>query len=84
MANKFTIFTVLPLFILTACATSYTNILEQKLAGKSDKEKRIILAVECKNKINEYTKPDNIKSIEHLERMKEICQEMTGRQIKLK
>lgn len=82
MKNKLTI-VVLASFVLTAC-TTYTNTLEQKLSGKSDQEKRLILAEECKNKINEYKKSDNKKSIEHSERMREICQEMTGRKIKLK
>ncbi len=81
MKNKLTII-VLANFALSAC-TTYTNILEQKLAGKSEQEKRIILAEECKSKIDEYRKLDNKKSIEHSERMREICQEMTGKKIKL-
>ena len=66
---------------LTACAT-YSDALEQKLAGKSLEQKRIILAQECRQEIMAGLKPDNPQNVRHFERTRKICEEMTGKKIK--
>jgi hypothetical protein len=78
--NKKLSLTIITSLLLTAC-TTYTDVLQHKLAGKSDQEKRIILLQECKSKISENLKPNNKKSIQHAERMEEICEKMTGNKI---
>lgn len=67
---------------LTAC-TTYSDALEQKLAGKSLEEKRGILAQECRNEIIAGMKPDNPQNVRHFERTRKICEEMTGKKISL-
>lgn len=66
--------------LLSAC-TSYSYTLEQKLAGKSDEEQRLILAKECSQEIQGGLKPDNPRNVRHFDRMRKICEEMTGRKV---
>lgn len=68
--------------LLSAC-TTYSDTLEQKLAGKSPQEKRVILAQECRQEIEAGLKPDNESNVRHFERMRKICEEMTGQKIPL-
>lgn len=84
MNKKLSIIMIISILSLSGCANTYTDTLKQKLAGKSDNQKRIILAQECKDKINEYQKPDNTESIEHSKKMKEVCEDMTGNKITIK
>jgi curli biogenesis system outer membrane secretion channel CsgG len=65
---------------LSAC-TTYSDTLEQKLAGKSPEQKRTILAQECRQEIEAGLNPDNESNVRHFERMRKICEEMTGRKI---
>ncbi len=65
---------------LSAC-TTYSDTLEQKLAGKNPDEKRIILAQECRQEIEAGLKPDNESNVRHFDRMRKICEEMTGQKI---
>ena len=67
--------------LLSACAATYTDTLEQKLADKTPQQKRAILAQECSQKINASEKPDTPETRHHFERMREICKDMTGQRI---
>lgn len=73
---------LLAVTFLSAC-TTYSDTLEQKLAGKSPEQKRTILAQECRQEIESGLKPDNESNVRHFERMGKICEEMTGRNISL-
>lgn len=66
---------------LAACSTTYGDMLEQKLAGKSEQEKRAILAQECANEVNSGMKSDRPKSAKHFANFRSICEEMTGQKI---
>ncbi len=70
--------------ILTGCATSYRETLEQKLQGKSPDERRAILAQECGQEIQKGLKPENESNVRHFEKMKKICEEMTGKPVAVK
>jgi hypothetical protein len=67
--------------LLSGCTTTYRETLDQKLEGKSPAEKRIILAQECGAEINKGIKKDDPKNVSHFEKMKQICEEMTGKKI---
>jgi outer membrane biogenesis lipoprotein LolB len=77
--NNFTI-VLLAVAFLSAC-TTYSDTLEQKLAGKSPEQKRTILAQECRREIESGLKPDNESNVRHFERMRKICEEMTGKKV---
>jgi hypothetical protein len=66
---------------LSACTTTYSETLEQKLSGKSSDEKRVILAQECGKEIEAGLKPKDEANVRHFDRMREICQEMTGKPV---
>jgi hypothetical protein len=66
--------------LLSACAT-YSDKLEDKLAGKSPAEKRVILAQECRKEIEAGIKPDSDANVRHFDRFRTICEEMTGQKI---
>src|SRR5437879_4022314 len=70
--------TLLAVGLLSAC-TTYTDTLEAKLAGKSQDEKRTILAQECAQEIKNGLKPQDEANVRHFERMRKICEEMTGK-----
>lgn len=70
--------------ILSSCATSYRETLEQKLQGKSQDERRAILAQECSQEIQKGLKPENESNVRHFENMKKICEEMTGKPVVVK
>ena len=65
---------------LAGC-TTYGDTLDQKLAGKTADEKRTILAQECGNEISQGFKKDDPANVRHSEKMKQICEEMTGKTV---
>lgn len=67
--------------LLSACAATYTDTLEQKLADKTPQQKRVILAQECSKEIATSEKPDTPETRKHFERLREICKDMTGQKI---
>lgn len=67
---------------LVGCST-YSDSLDQKLAGKSTNEKRTVLAKECGDEIAKGLKKDDAANVRHSEKMKQICEEMTGKKIKI-
>lgn len=75
--------TLLAAALLSAC-TTYSDTLDAKLAGKSPEQKRIILAQECRQEIEAGVKPGNESNVRHFERMRKICEEMTGQKISIK
>jgi len=67
---------------MSAC-TSYPDDLKQKLTDLPPKQRRMVLAQECKDLISEGLHSNNPKIIEHAQRMQKICEEMTGQEINL-
>jgi hypothetical protein len=65
---------------LSACAP-YVNPLEQKLAGKNLEEKRTILADECGKETDAGLNSNDPATVQHSERMRQICTEMTGKPV---
>jgi hypothetical protein len=72
--KQFLLFAVLA---LSACAPTYQDELDQKLAGKTPEEKRAILAQECGQQLSEGRKTANPKKAPHYDHMQRICAEMT-------
>jgi hypothetical protein len=68
----------LGLIALVACAPTYRDNLEQRLAGKSRVERRAILAEECGKEVHAglAAKPEKARTFAEL---KAACEEMTGR-----
>lgn len=66
---------------LAGCTTSYRETLEQKLSGKSEEQKRAVLAQECGNELKAGLKKDNPANVRHIENMKKICEEMTKKKV---
>lgn len=66
---------------LSACQSNYSKTLDQKLEGKSQSEKRAILAEECRNEIRQGLNPENPANVRHFETTKKICEELTGKKI---
>ncbi|MBS0207765.1 MAG: hypothetical protein JSS27_02315 [Planctomycetes bacterium] len=64
--------------LLVACDSSYQEKLNEMLRGKTVAEKRLILADECAAQINNGSTPKARGNASHYERMKHICEEMTG------
>lgn len=75
-------FTFIVIGSLAGC-TTYSDTLDQKLTGKSTEEKRAMLAKECGNEIKAGFKKDDPANLRHSEKMKQICEEMTGKKIRL-
>lgn len=65
---------------LVGC-TTYSDTIDQKLAGKTVDQKRAILAQECGNEISKGFKKDDPANVQHSEKMKQICEEMTGKTV---
>lgn len=78
--RSLSLITIAAAALLSAC-TTYSDTLEQKLAGKTPEEKRVILAQECRQEINAGLKPENPANVRHFERMRKICEEMTGQPV---
>ncbi|HOO81629.1 MAG TPA: hypothetical protein PK513_03915 [Alphaproteobacteria bacterium] len=70
--------------VLSACSWSHYGMLEKKLDGKTEDEKRLILAEECKKEIERGLVKDNPKNIEQHKRMQYVCEEMTGRPVEVR
>lgn len=68
---------------LSACQSNYSKTLDEKLVGKSQAEKRTILAEECRNEIRQGLKPENPDNVRHFETTRKICEELTGKKIAL-
>ncbi len=75
------IFGLLMAAALGGCTVSYRETLEQKLEGKSPSERRAILAQECGQEIQKGLKPEHEANVRHFEKMKQICEEMTGQKV---
>lgn len=78
---KTLLFTIAVMTALGGCSPSYREKLDQKLESKSTTEKRSILAQECGQEIRKGLKPEDEANVRHFEKMKQICEEMTGRKI---
>ena len=66
---------------LSGCGPTYADRLDAKLAGKSPDEQRTILAQECAKEIKGGLKLDDPENVRHFERLRKICEEMTGKKI---
>lgn len=69
------------IMVLGGCTTSYRETLDQKLEGKSQAEKRAILAQECGAEIGKGLKKENPGNVSYFKKMKQICEEMTGQKV---
>lgn len=58
--------------------------LQQKLEGKNAAERRVILAQECSQEIQRGLKPEDESNVRHFEKMKVICETMTGQKVPVK
>ena len=74
---------LLAAMLLSACATNYSETLEQKLSDKTPEQKRVILAQECREEIEAGLKSKDEANVRHFERMRKICEEMTGKPISI-
>ena len=68
---------------LTSSCTSYHDELKQKLADLPSQQRRIVLAQECRDLILANRPSNNPALLEHVQRMKDICEKMTGEKISL-
>ncbi len=75
---------LLAMALVSGCAPSYRETLEQKLEGKNPNERRALLAQECSQEIQKGLKPENEANVRHFENMKKICEEMTGKPVAVK
>ncbi len=66
---------------LTACTTTYKDTLDQKLVNKTEDQKRAVLAQECAQELKAGLKKDNPANVKHTEKMRKICEEMTGKKV---
>lgn len=64
--------------MLTGCQATYREALNQKLENKTPEEKLMLLSQECASEIERTRDKYKETSLQHAERMKEICQKMTG------
>jgi hypothetical protein len=69
--------------LLAACnnGPTYRETLEGKLQGKTDAEKRMILARECAVEINQGVTPEKPAKFKHYRDMQQLCEEMTGQKV---
>lgn len=70
--------------MLVGCVNTYRETLQTKLEGKSPAEKRAVLAEECGSEISKGLKKDNPNNVKHFEKMRAICEEMTGQIVSVK
>lgn len=75
------LYSLLALGLLNACGPTYGDLLDAKLAGKSQDEQRTILAAECAREIEGGLKPENEANVRHFQRFRAICEEMTGKKV---
>lgn len=76
--------TLLGSALLSACGPTYSDTLEQKLAGKSPDQQRAVLAQECGQEIAAGIKPEDKANAAHSTRMRSLCEEMTGKKVVIK
>lgn len=76
------VFALATLVALGGCSTTYRETLEQRLQGRTTDEKRVILAQECGQQIKAGEKPEDPANMRHFEKMRQICEEMTGQKVK--
>ena len=69
--------------ILNACVPTYSETLEKKLTGKTPDQQRTILAQECGSETAQLN-PQVKGNAAHAQRMREICEEMTGNKVPVK
>jgi len=66
---------------LSACGWSHYSILEEKLEGKTQEQKRLTLAEECRIEIKKGLIKDDPKNVKQHKLMQQICEEMTGQSV---
>lgn len=76
-------FILLAASFLNGCGPTYSDTLDARLAVKSPDEQRTILAEECAREIKNGLKPQDEANVRHFERLRKICEEMTGKKISL-
>lgn len=81
--NKKTLILLPVLFLLSACGWSHYAKLEKKLEGKTEDEKRLVLAEECRIEIEKGLLKDNPKNVKQHQLMQHICEEMTGKPVNI-
>ena len=67
--------------LLSGCGPTYSDTLEQKLAGKTPDQQQAILAKECGQEIAADMQPNSKANVDHSKRMQEICEEMAGQPV---
>ncbi len=70
---------ILSSLVLAACSPTYHDTLDQKLAGKSSEERRVILSKECSEVLASALKPADPRYVSHTDSMMRICKEYTSR-----
>lgn len=79
-ARKATI-AIAVIITLGGCTITYRETLQEKLEGKNAAERRVILAQECSQEIQRGLKPEDESNVRHFEKMKVICEKMTGHKV---
>lgn len=79
-ARKATI-AIAVIITLGGCTITCREVLQQKLEGKNAAERRVILAQECGQEIQRGLRPEDEANVRHFEKMKRICEEMTGQAV---
>tara|TARA_R110001592_G_scaffold31482_1_gene110936 strand:+ start:10589 stop:10843 length:255 start_codon:yes stop_codon:yes gene_type:complete len=69
------------LALMSACSWSHYGKLETKLEGKTEDEKRLILAEECRIEIEKGLLKDNPKNVKQHKLMERVCEEMTDKPV---
>ena len=70
------------LLLLGGC-NPFTETLNERMAGKSPDEKRVVLADTCGQEIAKSLKKDDLANVRHSEKMKQICEEMTRKKVNI-
>lgn len=69
------------LALVSACSWSHYGKLETKLEGKTEEEKRLLLAEECRIEIERGLVKDDPRNVKQHKRMQHVCEEMTGKSV---
>ncbi|MER2520637.1 MAG: hypothetical protein IPI58_00780 [Alphaproteobacteria bacterium] len=81
MLNSKAIFVATALLAVLGGCTSYRTTVENQMQGRTPDEKRAILAQECGSEIAKGLKDKHPSNARHVEAMKQICEEMTGKKV---
>jgi hypothetical protein len=73
---------LLAIALLAGCS-AFNDKLDEQLANKSSDEKRVVLAETCGQEIAKKLKTDDPVNVRHSEKMKQICEEMTGKKVSI-